>query len=67
MKKAVLKTFPIFTGKQLCWSLFFHKFASQVCNFIEKESLTQMFSDEYCANFKKTYFEEHLRTAVSEF
>ena len=26
-----------------------------------------MFSREYCENFKKTYFEKHLRTAASEF
>ena len=25
-----------------------------------------MFSCKYCANFKNTYFEEHLRTAASE-
>ena len=26
-KKAVLKKFAIFTGKHLCWSLFFYKIA----------------------------------------
>ena len=36
-KKAVLKYFAIFTGKYLCWSLFFNKYAGlQFCNFIKK-------------------------------
>ena len=30
----------------------------------QKETLTQMFSSEYCEFFKNAYFEEHLRTAV---
>ena len=35
-KKAVLKNFAIFTGKHLCWNLFFNKNASlQACNFIK--------------------------------
>ena len=32
-----------------------------------KETPTQLFSCEYCEIFKNTYFEEHLRTATSEF
>ena len=54
-KKAVLKNFGIFTGKYLCWSVFFNKKAGlQVCSFIKKRV------------FKNTYFEEHLWTAASE-
>ena len=34
--------------------------------FQQKEVATQVFSCEYCKIFKKTYFEEHLRTAASE-
>ena len=30
----------------------------------KKETLTQVFSREYCEIFKNTYFEEHLRTAA---
>ena len=38
MKKSVLKDFVIFTGKQLCWSLFFNKnVVLQACNFIKKK------------------------------
>ena len=29
------------------------------------ETLTQVFSDEYCEIFKIIYFEEHLRTSAS--
>ena len=32
-----------------------------------KENPTQVFSCEYCKIFKKAYFEEHLRTAASNF
>ena len=34
-------------------------------NFIKKETLAQVFSCEFCEIFKKTHFEEHLRTAAS--
>ena len=35
MEKAVLKNFAVFTGKHLCWSLFFNKVAS-LKTFIKK-------------------------------
>ena len=42
----------------------FNKVAGlQACN---KETPTQVFSCEYCEIFKNTYFEERLRTSVSE-
>ena len=53
-KKAALKSFIIFTGKQLCWNLF-----------REKETPTQVTSCEYCEIYKDTYFEEHLPRAAS--
>ena len=60
-KKAVLKNFGIFTGKHLCWSLFFNNTAGlQSSNFIKKGPPTQMFACEYCVIFKNTCFEEHL-------
>ena len=37
----------------------------QARNFIKKETLTQMFSCEFCQIFKNTFFIEHLRTASS--
>ena len=57
-KKAVLKNFAIFTGKQLFWNPFFQLY--------QKETPTEVFSCEYCEIFKNTYFEEHLLTADSE-
>ena len=35
------------------------------CNFIEKETLTQLFSCEFCKISKNTFFTEHLRTTAS--
>ena len=50
----VLRNFTKFTGKQLCQSLFF-KFPGQVCNFIKKETLTQVFSCEFREISKSTF------------
>ena len=46
----VLKNFSIFTGKHLCWSLFFIKL------FIKEESPTQAFSCEYCEILMNRFF-----------
>ena len=35
-------------------------------NFIKKETLTQVFSYEFCEIFKSTFFTEHLWTTASE-
>ena len=35
--------------------------------FYLKETPTQVFSSKYCKICKNTYFEEHLRTAASDF
>ena len=65
-KKAVLKNFVIFTGKQLCRSLFFNKFSvPQVCNFIKKRLPHIFFPVNIAKNFKNSYLAEHLRTAGS--
>ena len=55
MKKAALKSFAIFTGKL------------QACNFIKKQTPTQVFPSEHCEIFKNTDFKEHLLTAASDF
>ena len=52
IKKAALKNFGIFTGKNL-----------KACNFIKKRF--QRKCCEYCEIFKNTCFEEHLWTAAS--
>ena len=62
IKKAFLEIFAIFTGKSLCWSLFFNKVvALKTCNFIKEETSTQVFACEYCEIFKNSVFIEHLR------
>ena len=50
VRKGVLRNFAKFAGKHLCQSLFF----------IKKETLTQVFSCEFCEVSKNTCFIEHL-------
>ena len=45
IKKTILKNFVIFTGKCLCWSIFY----------IKLQTLTQVFSCGYCEIFKNSY------------
>ena len=55
----------IFTGKlPMLESLFWQSY--KTCNLINEESLTLVFSCQYCEIFENTYFDEHLRTAASE-
>ena len=54
-KKPVLKNFTIFT-KNTCVSKE---------TLFNKETPTQVFSCEYCENFKDNYFEDHVPTAAS--
>ena len=56
-KKDVLENFTKSTGKHLC--------RPQASNFINKETLAQVFSCEFCEIFKNTFFTEHLRTTAS--
>ena len=73
MKKCVLKNFVKLIRTHLCCLL-------QACNFIKKETLTQVFSCEFCKIFKNTFqptttllkrrlqhrcFKEHLRLTAS--
>ena len=55
-KEEIAIIFSKFTGKHLCQSLFFNKFAGQACNFIKKQTLAQVFSCEFCKIFKNTNF-----------
>ena len=65
-KKSVLRYFAKFTAKHLCQSLFFNKVCRpQPCNFIEKETLAQVFSCKFCEISKNTFFTEHLWTTAS--
>ena len=38
----------------------------QGCNFIKKETLTEVFSCEFCEISENTFFAEHLWTTASE-
>ena len=38
----------------------------QACNFIKKETVTQVFSCEFCEIFKNTFFREQLRATASK-
>ena len=49
--KGLLKISKKFTGKQLCWSLFFKPQAS---NFIKKLTLKLVFSCDFCENFRSS-------------
>ena len=54
------------TGKHLCQSFFFNKVAGKAYTFIEKETLAQVFSCEFCEISKNTFFTGHLRTTAFE-
>ena len=36
----------------------------EACNFIKKDTLTQVFFCEFCEIFKNTFFTEHLQTTA---
>ena len=56
-KECVLRNFAKFTGKHKCQSFFFNKVAvPQVCEFVKIENLAQVFSCEFCAVYKGTFF-----------
>ena len=63
MKKVVIKNFAKFTGKHLYQSLFFNKVVG--LRPIEKGTLAQVFSSDFCEDFKNTFFTEHLRVTAS--
>ena len=49
VRKGVLRNFAKSTGKHFCQNLFFNKVPGQPsCNFINKETLEQVFSCEFC-------------------
>ena len=67
MKKGVLGNFTQFTGKNLCQSLFFNKFAGlRPATLSKKQTWAQVFSCEFCEISKKTFFIEHLWAIASE-
>ena len=68
-ENGVLENITKFTGKYLCQSLLFDKVAglrSEVCNFIKKDTLAQVFSCEFCEIFKNNLFYGTPLMAASE-
>ena len=57
-KKGVLRNFAKFTGKHLCYSLFFNKVAGlRVATLLKKETLAQCFPVKF---LRTTFYIEHL-------
>ena len=54
-RKGVLRNFAKFTGKRLWQSLFFNKVTGE-CNSIKRETLSQVFSWEFCEIYKNAFF-----------
>ena len=68
IKKAVPKSFAIFTEKHLCWSLFLNKDSGlQSWNFVKKRLQQRCFSVNIAKFLRGTCFEEYLWTAVWTF
>ena len=65
IKKAALKNFAIFTGKQLCWSLFLIKLqAFRLATLLKRDSNTGVF---LCILRSFIYLEKYLQTAASDY
>ena len=59
-KIGVLKSFANFTGKHLCWRIFFKKtFRHKVCNFIKKKLQHGCFPVRFTKFLKALFFIEH--------
>ena len=54
-KNGALRNFAKFTRKHLCQSLFFIKLKASDCNFIKKETLTQVLSCVFCEISQNTF------------
>ena len=55
-KIGVFKTLAKFTGKHVCWRLSYNKIAGLACNFIKRETTTQVFSSKFCEIFRNTFY-----------
>ena len=63
--KAIRKSYNIHRKKNLRRSLSLNKFASVQPETLLKETLAQLFSWEFCDNFKNTFYVELLRLTAS--
>ena len=60
-----LKTLQKLIRKNLCIGIFFIKVAKPACNFVNKETLAQVFLCEFCKSFKSTYLIKHFTNCYS--
>ena len=66
LKKDVLKNFPNFAGKRVCWSFFLIKLqAWGPATLLKRDSNTGV-SCKISKMFTNTYFEEHLQTTADQ-
>ena len=64
-KIVCFKNFAKFTGKHICRILFFDKVTVLwPATFFKKQTLTQIFSNEFCKIFQNIFFIKHLRSLV---
>ena len=49
------------------WVSLLIKLQASACNFIKKETLAQVFSNDFCEISKNAFFTEHLWTIASKF
>ena len=67
-KIGAFKNITIFTGKRLCWSLFFNNVTClQACNFIKKRSRHRCFPVNVGKFLRTASFTEHLRWLLLNF
>ena len=60
-KKVILKNITKFTGKHLFLSLFFNKVMLLACNFLRKETPTQLLPVSYATFLRTPFLIEHLQ------
>ena len=61
------KNFAMFTGKYLCWSLFFNKYAGlKACNFFKKILQHKFFSVKFAKFLRTPFFKEHVQWLLLE-
>ena len=65
-KKGVLRNFAKFTGNTCARVSFLIKLQASACNFIKKETLTQVFSCEFCKVSKNAFSYRTPPVAASE-
>ena len=65
VRKGFLRNFAKFTEKICSRVSFFIKLQAEVCNFIKKETLPQVYFSEFCKISKNIFFTDHHKVAAS--